>query len=138
MSDAIGEIINEGEDNLTGIVIDGVPYVYWLQVYRVLELTRTHSYNLIKRLEEGKHFIRFSKKEFNEKCPTVHVTATVNSRVSALFFITEEGYHRAIMEISTGHMINQEIAADINAKKDHMANIYIRYRRGEVLSIRDE
>ncbi len=123
------------DDNLTGMVIDGVPHLYWLRVYKALGITKAHAVEVIKRLTEGVHYRKFTKEGFALLSGTVNVSLTVDNRAKMYYFITSEGYHRAIMEISTGHMNNPEVAAAIDAKKDHMASIYTRYQKGEVLSI---
>lgn len=126
------------EDNLTGIIIDGVPHLYWLRVYQALGLKKEHGPKIIARLTEGIHYRKFTNSEFVEQFPTVAKTATVYIGAKSFVFLTAEGYHRAIMEISTGHMNNPEVAAAIDAKKDEMASIYTRYQQGEVLSKADE
>lgn len=123
------------EDNLTGIIIDGVPYLYWLRVYKALGITKAHAVEVIKRLSEGVHYRKFTKEEIQLLSGTVNVSLTVDPRARMFYFLTSEGYHRAIMEISTGHMNNPEVAAAIDAKKDHMASIYTRYQKGETLSL---
>ncbi len=131
-------IIPQTEDGLTGIVIENVPYLYWLRVYKAFGLTPNHARKVIERLESGKHFISFSRRDFKEKYPTVYKSYTVDSHASSVVFITAEGYHRAIMEIGTGYITDPVVAAAVDAKKDEIANIYTRYQKGEVLSIADE
>ena len=127
------------DDNLTGMVIDGTPYLYWLRVYKALGLNPSHARKVIERLDEGKHFISFSRSEFKEKYPTMSKLDTViDNHASRVIFLTAEGYHRAIIEIQTGYIKDPMVAAAVNAKKDEMANIYTRYQKGEVLSIADE
>lgn len=136
MSDVNLEVISaQTEDNLTGIIIDGVPYLYWLRVYKALGIRADHAARVINRLTEGKHYIRYSKQEFKEKYPTIDTVSMVDSHASAYYFLTAEGLNRAVMEIRTCEMDNPEIAAAIDAKKDHMASIYARYQKGEVLSL---
>ncbi len=123
------------DDNLTGLVIDGVPHLYWLRVYKSLGITASHAQEVIKRLSPEKHYIRFSKSEFNEKYPSIHTASIVSEKATAYYFLTAEGLNRAIIEIRTREMDNKEIAAAIDAKKDHMASIYTRYQKGETLSL---
>lgn len=137
LGDNVEVITAQTEDNITGIVIDGTPYLYWLRIYHALELKADHAARIINRLQSGKHYIRFSKKEFIEKYPTIDTVSMVDPRASAVFFLTEEGCNRAIMEIRTCEMDNKEIAAAIDRKKDEIANIYTRYQRGEVLQLPD-
>ena len=136
MSDSQIQVVDaQTEDNLTGIVIEGNPYLYWLRVYKALGLTPNHARKVIERLEEGTHFISFSRTDFKEKYPTVYKSYTViDTRASSVIFLTPEGYNRAIMEISTGYMDDPVVAAAIDQKKDEIANIYTRYQSGEVLS----
>ena len=136
MSTSSIEIINaETEDNLTGIILDGVPHLYWLRVYKVLGITRAHAVEVVKHLTEGKHYRKFNLNEYIQLSGSVNVSLTVDPRARVFYFLTAEGYNRAIMEISTGHMNNPEIAAAIDRKKDEIANIYTRYQKGEVLSL---
>ena len=130
------EIINaETDDNLTGIIIDGVPHLYWFRVYKAMGLTSDHAVQVIRRLEEGKHYVRFTKQELKEKYGTHYTASVVDSHASVAYYLTAEGYNRAIMEIRTSEMDNKEIAAAIDAKKDHIAAIYTRYQRGEIVSL---
>lgn len=136
MSDVSIEVISaQTNDNLTGIVLDGVPYLYWLRVYKALGIRKEHAPKIIARLTEGIHYRKFTRDEFALLSRTVDVLATLNSRARAFYFITIEGYNRAIMEIGTGYMNDPIVAAAIDAKKDHIASIYTRYQKGEVLSL---
>jgi hypothetical protein len=123
------------ENNLTGIVIDGTPYLYWLRMYQELGIAREHAPKIIARLTTGTHYIKFTKEEFLQLSGSEANLATVNPHAKTYYFVTEEGYNRAIMEIGTGSMNNSEIAAAIEAKKDLIANIFTRYQKGEVLSL---
>lgn len=135
MSDSKIEVITaQTEDNLTGLVIDGKPHLYWLRVYKALGIRKEHAPKIISRLTEGVHYRKFSNAEFSLLFPTVAKTATVYSSAKSFVFITAEGYNRAIIEISTGHMNDSVTAAAIDRKKDEIANIYTRYQQGEVLS----
>lgn len=135
MSDFEVQVINEPSENLTGLVIDGVAYLYWLRVYKVLGLDRSHAKKVISRLTQKIHYIELSKSELEQKFPTVSILDTVDKRASTFIFITDEGYHRAIIEIGTGHMADKAIAEEINRKKDHIAHIYAKYQRGELEQI---
>ena len=125
-------------DNLTGIIIDGVPYLYWLRVYQALGLERHHAQKVISRLTEGIHYRKFSKEEILQLSETGNTVFPVDHRAKSFVFLTSEGLNRAIMEIRTCEMDDEKIAAAIDAKKDHMASIYTRYQSGEVLSKADE
>lgn len=139
MSDVELQVINaETEDNLTGILINGTPYLYWLRVYQALGLERHHAQKVVSRLTEGTHYRKFSKEELLQLSETGNTVLPVDHRAKSFVFLTAEGLNRAIMEIRTCEMDNEEIAASINAKKDHIANIFTRYQRGEVLSIANE
>lgn len=134
MSNFNVEIINaDNEDGLIGLVINGTPYMFWLFIYKSLGLSPQHARKILLSLEEGKHYVSFSKSKLNEICDTLNVTFIPN--VSRAYFLTEEGLNRAIMEIETSRMDNQEIANKINDLKNQMAHIFARYQRGEILSL---
>jgi hypothetical protein len=136
MTDSHIQVINEKtEDNLTGIVIDGVPYLYWLRVYKTLGLTPNHARKVIERLEPQKHYIYFLRGEFKDKYPTVYKSSTVDPHAASVIFLTAEGYNRAIIEIGISYIQDPVVAAAVNAKKNEIASIYTRYQQGEVLSI---
>jgi hypothetical protein len=127
-------ITAQTEDNLTGIVIDGVPHLYWFSIYRALGLKQDHASRVLEHLIKGKHYISFTRSEIKEIFKG-NDTVSLLPPVRTYHFLTSEGFNRAIMEIRTSEMKNQEIAAAIEKKKDQMANIYSRYQQGEVLSI---
>lgn len=136
MSDVSIEVINpDTTEGLFGIVLENIPYLYWLQVYKELGLTPNHARKVLERLTPGTHYISFLKSEFKQKYPTVYKSYTLDKRASSVVFLTAEGYHRAIIEIQTGYMDNPFIADLINQKKDHIAHIYTRYQRGELQQI---
>jgi hypothetical protein len=138
MSDVRIEVINEPQEELTGVVINGIPYLYWLRAYKALGLTVSHAQEVIKRLTPEKHYVRITKQELREKYPTIHTACIVDYHASVAYFLTEEGLNRAIIEIRTSEMDNPDVIAMVEKRKDEMANIYTRYRKGEVLSIADE
>lgn len=127
-------ITAQTDDNLTGLVIDGKPHLYWLRVYKALGIRKDHAYQILARLTEGVHYRKFTREEITQLSGSVDVLSTVDYRAKTCYFVTNEGYNRAIMEISTGHMSDPVIAAAIDRKKDEIANIYTRYQQGEVLS----
>lgn len=134
MSDSQIQVIDaQTEDNLTGLVIEGVPHLYWLGLYKALELSQDHAVKVIQKLTKGKHYVSYSRSEIKEIFSGNAVLSLLPA-VRSYHFLTEEGYSRAIMEISTGHMNNRDVAAAIDRKKDEIANIYARYQQGEVLS----
>lgn len=136
MSDSNLQVISaQTEDNLTGIVIDGVPHLYWLNVYKSIGITASHAQEVIKRLTPGKHYLRFSKTEFNEKYPSIHTACIVSDKAIAYYFLTSEGFNRALLEIRTRELKDENVAAAIERKKDHIASIYTRYQVGETLSL---
>ncbi len=136
MSDSQIQIITpQTDDNLTGIVIDGTPYLYWLRVYQALGLERHHAQKVVSRLTEGLHYRKFSKEEILLLSGTGNTVLPVDYRAKSFVFLTAEGYNRAIIEIRTCEMDDQEIAEAIDRKKDEIANIYTRYQQGEVLSL---
>jgi hypothetical protein len=137
LGDNVEVITAQTEDNITGIVIDGEPCLYWLKVYQAIGLRKEHAPKVIARLTEGIHYRKFSRTDYYQLFEGVAKMATGNNSARSFVFLTTEGYNRAIMEISTGHMSDPEIAAAIDRKKDEIANIYTRYQRGEVLQLPD-
>lgn len=136
MSNTELKVINpETDDNLTGFVLNGIAYLYWLRVYQAWGLSKTHAAEVIKRLTPGIHHLKFTREEFLLFSGTVHDSWTVDMRASTFYFLTDEGLNRAIMEIETGGMSNKDIARAIEERKDRIANIYTRYQKGEVLSL---
>jgi len=135
MSDIEVEVITAEvfEDNYSGVIIDGTPYLYWYQIYSSLGLSVDHAGVILKKLTPVKHFISFTRAEIKEIFLSTD-DLSVLPAVRMYHFLTAEGLNRAIMEISTGHMNNSVVAAAIDAKKDHIASIYTRYQKGEVLS----
>jgi len=130
------EVINaETEDNITGILINKVPYLYWLRVYQALGLERHHAQKVISRLTDGIHYRKFSKEEIYQLSETGNTALPVDYRAKSFVFLTEEGMNRAIIEIRTEYMGDKNLAAIIEAKKDHITSIYTRYQKGEILSI---
>lgn len=135
MSDFKVEVISELPDNLTGVVIDGIPYLYWLAVYKSLKITASHAQEVITRLTEGKHYIRLTKSEIKRKYPTIHAACIVAPNASVAYFITHEGMNRAITEIQTSRMNDEESIEFINHKRDEMARVFTLYERGELEQI---
>lgn len=135
MSDFEVQVINDRPDNLTGVVIDGVPYLYWLRVYKSLKITASHAQEVINRLTEGKHYIRLTKSELKRKYPTLHAACIVASNASAAYFITHEGMNRAITEIQTSRMDDEKSIEFINIKRDEMARVFTLYEQGELEQI---
>lgn len=136
MSDSQIQVIDaQTDDNLTGLIIDGTPYLYWLRVYQALGLERHHAQKVVSRLTEGLHYRKFSKEEILLLSGTGNTVLPVDYRAKSFVFLTAEGYNRAIIEIRTCEMDDQEIAEAIDRKKDEIANIYTRYQQGEVLSL---
>ena len=134
MSDFKVEVITaQTEDQIKGVVIDGTPYLYWYQIYSAIGLSVDHAGVILKKLTPVKHFISFTRSEIKEIFTSTD-DLSVLPAVRMYHFLTAEGLNRAIMEISTGHMNNPDIAAAIDAKKDHISSIYTRYEQGEVLS----
>ncbi|HWQ66276.1 MAG TPA: hypothetical protein VN372_05330 [Methanospirillum sp.] len=136
MSDSQIKVITaQTEENLTGIVLDGMPYLYWLRVYKALGITKAHAVEVIKRLTEGVHYRKFTKEEIQLLSGTVKVSDTVDTRARAFYFLTQEGMNRAYIEIDTNRMSDPDAVNKVHEVRDKIANIYTRYQRGEVLSI---
>jgi len=135
MLDSKIEVITaQTEDNLTGIVIDGIPHVYWLNLYKTLGIAQEHGSKIIKSLSEGKHYRKFTRSEIKDVL-NGNAKLALLPAVSVYYFLTAEGWNRAVMEISTGSMDNLEVIKKIEQIKDEMANIYTRYQKGETLSL---
>jgi hypothetical protein len=139
MLDTEVEVINaQTEENLTGVVIEGIPYLYWLRVYKAFGISKTHAVWVMKRLTEGIHYKKFTREQFAQLSITVQVNSTVDNRARAFYFLTKEGMNRALIEIDTNRMIDPKAVEKVNEIRDKIANIYTRYQRGETLSIADE
>jgi hypothetical protein len=123
---------------VTAGIFDGVATLLWFDLYRKMGLNKDHAKKIPERLDEGKHYIELTKEEIKRDYPTVAKLASLNPRATSLFFLTEEGWYRAIQDIGTGSMNNKEIAANIDRLKDEMASIFARYKRGEVLSLKGD
>lgn len=126
--------IIQQEDGIIVLIHENEPYVYWLSLYQVLGLQPDHAHQIIKKLTYGKHYISFTRSEIKGEITSID-DLSILPIVKLYHFLTAEGYNRAIMEISTGHMDDPEIAARIEEKKDDIASVYTRYQKGEVLSI---
>lgn len=139
MSGVSIEIINAEllDDNFAGLIINGVPHLYWKEIYQKLGIRRNHAYAVLKRLEYRKHYVEYSVSEIKAIYTRVHKPCTLPT-TTRYVFLTAEGYHRAILEIKTGYIVDPEVSEKIEELKDKMANIYTRYQKGEVLSIAAE
>lgn len=136
MSDTNLQVISaQTDDNLTGIVIDGVPHLYWLRVYKSFGITSDHAAKVIKRLTPGTHYLKFTKEQYARLSGTAATVAVVDMRATTFYFLTAEGFNRALIEIDTEYMSDPDIIDLINAKRDDMARIYARYQSGETLSL---
>ena len=136
MLDSEIKVINaqNEEDYLSGIVINGKPYLYWLPAYKALGITPQHARKVIQSLKKDIHYIVFSREEIQVYKSTVNKPFMVPPNASYAYFLTEEGWNRAIMEIGTGYLNDPYIAKAIEAKKDQIASVFTRYQQGEVIS----
>jgi hypothetical protein len=114
------------------IIKDGVPHVYWLDLYRELGLSQQHAAKVIKKLTEGKHYIHLTRLQIRDIIDSNN--GTVLPSVVAYYFINPDGWNRALMEIETDSMLNRAVANYIEVVKDQMASLFTRYEQGEVLS----
>lgn len=125
----------DGTEILSGL-FDNIATLYWLDLYKKMSLSKTHASEVIGRLIEGVHYIRLTREEIRELVNrSVHKSWTVDLRPAVFFFLTEEGWYRAVQEIGTGSMDNKEVAANIDRLKDEMAAIFAKYKRGEVIQL---
>lgn len=127
-------IQNDGSTIVAGL-FDDTPTLYWLDLYKKIKLSRAHASEIIGRLIEGVHYIALTRFEIKAIIKlSVNKSLTLNVRPEIFYFLTEEGWYRAVQDIGTGYMDDPEVAANINKLKDEMASIYAKYRRGEVLN----
>lgn len=132
MSDFNPQVITENDSKTVTLFVNGAPYVYWLNVYAGLGLSANHADKIMSKLSEGTHYIKFSRqdiKPFLEGISNMAIPA-----VRSYYFLNDEGWNRALMEIETNSMINRVAALRIETTKDKMASIFTRYQRGEVVS----
>lgn len=120
----------KGEPKGLGFVINGIPYMLWTHVYQNLEMSQQHSVQLLKRLDEGIHFISIPHREMLEIKTRYNAALFQVHNASVYHFVTEEGFNRAIMEVDTSGMKNKKIAAAIEKRKDEMAHIFTEYKNG--------
>lgn len=133
MSDVTLEVITGQTSDLHAVIIEGVTFVYWLDLYQAIGLQSKHAGDVISRLTEGIHYKRFNRSEIKEILDGITVTVTLPA-VRTYYFLSAEGWNRAILEITESRLNNPEVAAHISDLKGKMANIYTRYQSGEVLS----
>jgi hypothetical protein len=117
------------------LIGDGVPYAFWTHAYQNLEMAKNHAGVVRKRLVEEKHIIRVSISELKQFYPGVHAACTANYISNFYYFLTDEGYNRMILEINTSGMKDKEIAARIDRRKDEIAEVFTKYRRGELIPV---
>ena len=65
--------------------------------------------------------------------PTFHAACKVKYKYKFYHFLTDEGYNRTVLEVNTSGMKDREIAARIEQRKDEMAAVFTKYKRGELL-----
>jgi len=121
--------INPGKKVL---IKNGVPHVYWLDLYRELGLSQQHAAKLISKLTEAKHFIHLTRLQIRDILDSNN--EPLLPKVVAYYFINPEGWNRIITEIETDSMINRDAAKYIDEVKDQMASVFTRYQNGEVIS----
>jgi hypothetical protein len=137
MSDVSIEVINAtGIDAGTITLIkSGQPFVYWLNLYRELGLSITHAEKVIRKLTPGTHYIKLTREEIRPLLDSIPGAGIPNiPAVRSYYFLSPEGWNRAILEIETDSMINRAAAASLEETKNKIAKVFTRYQRGEVLS----
>jgi len=134
MSDSQIEITTVENSELHALIIEGQTHIYWLDLYKKLGLSSKHAGDVISRLTEGIHYRRFDREEIKAILDSVTVTVVLPP-VRAYYFLTSEGWNRAIIEITESRLNNTEVAERISKLKDKMASVFTRYQSGETLSL---
>jgi hypothetical protein len=116
------------------LIGDGVPYPFWTHAYKNLEMTAAHAGKVKERLTETKHFISIPKDEMLKIYPIINDALTIKFKPHEYVFLTEEGQERVLLEVNTSGMKNKDVAARINQRKDEMVSIFVKFRRGELVS----
>ena len=128
------KLVHLKDGKIQGYLIgDEEPYAFWTHVYQNFEMTSAHADKVRKRLTPGIHIIEVSKEEMEQIYPVINEALMIRNFPPVYYFLTEEGFNRSILEVQTGGMKNKEAAAKINARKDEMAAIFTRYKRGELI-----
>lgn len=139
MSDFKLENINPTTNNSGTITLFdkmGRPHVYWLHIYHGLGISAAHANKIIKKLTPETHYIKLSRDEFKAVLLGINDPLILSiPAVSSYYFINDEGWNRAIVEIETELMHNKDAAKDIEETKNLMASVFTRYQHGEVLSL---
>lgn len=128
--------ITQQNNGMITLIRGNIVLVYWLSIYRDLGLKRQHADDIINKLVAGTHYIKLTRDEIKPLLDSVASAAT--PAVKAYYFLTDEGWNRALIEINTDPMLNREAADFIEATKDKMAAVFTRYQKGEVLSLTGE
>ena len=120
----------KGEPKGLGFVINGVPYLLWTHVYQNLEMTRQHARKLVLGLKEGTQVILISNEQMNALNTRVNGAFTLGFSTPVYYFVTAEGFNRALMEVDTSGMKDKKIAAAIEKRKNEMAKVFTEYQNG--------
>jgi hypothetical protein len=115
------------------LIADGVPLALWTDAYQNLEMKKTHARDVKNRLEEEKHLVKVSISELKQFYSRVHLACTAKYISNFYYFLTAEGYYRAILEVKTSGMKDREAAAKIERRKDEMAAVFTLYKKGELI-----
>lgn len=126
--------IHELKDGKTQLylIADGEPLAFWTHAYQNLEMTKGHAGRVKGRLEDGKHVIRITNSELKRFGPRVYEACTVDYITDFYYFLTDEGYNRTILEVKTSGMKDKGVAARIEQRKDEMASVFTKFKRGEL------
>lgn len=120
------------------LIADGEPLAFWTHAYQNLEMTKGHASRVKNRLEKLNVLVKVSISELKGFYPWVYAACTQNYISDFYYFLDREGYNRLVIEVDTAGMKDREIAARIEERKDKMVNIFTRYEKGEVLSLKGD
>ncbi len=118
-----------------GLILDGEPHTLYTHVYQNLEMTHNHAISVLERLKIGKDYIVVSKSELKAIEAYCNVALQYHKNTNEYVFLTEYGYNRLVMEVNTSGMKNQEIATRIEQRKTDMAEVFVKFKRGELIQI---
>lgn len=126
--------LNDGKSQLY-IIADGEPLALWTDAYQNLEIKKTHARDVKNRLEKSNLIIKVSISELKQFYPRVHLACTAKYISNYYYFLSDGGYNRAILEVKTSGMKDREVAARIERRKDEMASVFTKFKRGELVQV---
>lgn len=119
----------QGKQTGLGLVINGTPYMLWTHVYKNLEMEHTHALKVFRRLKSN-HYLSMTRSDLDSVLSRCATVAHPKFNSSAYYFISKEGFNRAVMEIDTSLMNDRDIAEMIDKQKDKMAAVFTHYESG--------